>query len=357
MKTIAYTTLVLFCCLLLSAKQVMAQKKMPKDAIDIKVEALLKKMTLAEKVGQMNQYSGFWEFTGPAPKDGNPKQKYDHLKQGLVGSILNVIGVEKVRKMQEIAVNESRLGIPLMFGFDIIHGHKTLFPIPLAEAASWDLDAMELSARTAATEASAMGVNWTFAPMMDISRDARWGRVMEGGGEDPYLGAKIAAARVKGFQGTDLSANNTIAATAKHFAAYGFSEAGREYNTVDISTSTLYNVVLPPFKAAVDANVKTVMNSFNILNGIPATGNAFLQRDILKGKWNFKGFVISDWGSAGELVNHGYAKDLKEAAQFAANAGSDMDMESYAYVTHLKSLVESGKVDIKVVNEAVSRIL
>ncbi len=321
------------------------------------IDSLLKKMTLEEKVGQMNQYNGFWEVTGPSPKEGNAKLKYDHLKMGLVGAVLNVKGNENVRRLQEIVVNESRLGIPLLFGFDVIHGHKTLSPIPLAESASWDLEAIEKSARVAAIEASAVGINWTFAPMVDITRDARWGRVMEGAGEDPYLGSKIGVARIKGFQGNDLSANNTIAATAKHFAAYGFAESGREYNTVDIGTSTLYNIIFPPFKAAVDHDVKTVMNSFNVVNGIPATANKFLQRDILKDKWHFDGFVISDWSSGMEMIAHGYAKDLKQVAELSANAGSDMDMESYAYVTHLKHLVEEGKVDIKIIDDAVKRIL
>ncbi len=321
------------------------------------IDSLMKIMTLEEKVGQMNQYNGFWEVTGPVPKDGNAKLKYDQLRKGMVGAVLNVKGVENVRKLQEIVVKESRLGIPLLFGFDVIHGHKTLFPIPLGEAASWDLEAIERSTRVAAIEASAVGINWTFAPMVDITRDARWGRVMEGAGEDPYLGSKIGVARIKGFQGDDLSANNTIAATAKHFAAYGFAESGREYNTVDIGTSTLYNIIFPPFKAAVDNDVKTVMNSFNVVNGIPATANKFLQKDILKDKWHFNGFVISDWSSGMEMIDHGFAKDLKQVAELSANAGSDMDMESYAYVTHLKQLVEDGKVDIKVIDDAVKRIL
>lgn len=327
-------------------------------AIEAKVDALLQKMTLEEKIGQMNQYNGFWNITGPAPKEGNAKEKYDHLRKGLVGSVLNVTGVENVRKLQEMVMKESRLGIPLIFGYDVIHGQKTLAPIPLGEAASWDLAAIEKSARVAAIEASALGINWTFAPMMDIGRDARWGRVMEGAGEDPYLGSKIGVARIKGFQGDDLSAPNTIAACAKHFAGYGFAESGKDYNTVDVGTTTLYNTILPPFKAAVEqGHVRTVMNSFNVLNGIPATGNAFLQRDILKGRWNFDGFVVSDWGSVGEMVDHGFAADLKAAAAAAANAGSDMDMESYAYIAHLKGLVEAGKVDVKHIDDAVRRIL
>jgi len=267
------------------------------SALDTKINALLAQMTLEEKIGQMNQYNGFWEVTGPTPKEGNAKEKYDHLKKGMVGAVLNVKGVENVRKLQEIVVKETRLGIPLLFGFDVIHGHKTLFPIPLASSCSWDLEAIEKSAHIAAVEASSVGINWTFAPMVDITRDARWGRVMEGAGEDPYLGSKIGAAQIKGFQGTNLTSNNSIAACVKHFAGYGFAESGRDYNTVDVGTSTLYNIILPPFKVAVESDVKTVMNSFNVLNGVPATGNRFLQRDILKGKWNFNGFVVSDWGS------------------------------------------------------------
>jgi len=324
---------------------------------EAQIDALLSKMTLEEKIGQMNQYNGFWDVTGPAPTGGGAKIKYEHLEKGWVGSMLNIRGTEQVRKIQELVVNKSRLGIPLIFGFDVIHGYKTISPIPLAEAASWDLAAIEKSARVGATEASAVGLNWTFAPMVDISRDARWGRVMEGGGEDPFLGAKIAAARVKGFQGDNLAAPNTIAACVKHFAAYGFPEAGKDYTAIEIGMSTLYNVVLPPFKAAVDAGARTVMNSFNLVNGIPATGNSWLQRDILKGRWKFDGFVVSDWGSVGELVAHGYAADLNHAAELAANAGSDMDMESSAYIDHLKAAVESGKVSMAAVDDAVRRIL
>jgi beta-glucosidase len=345
-------TLSILCISFISKAQVSVQTIMEKF-----VDSLISIMTVEEKVGQMNQYNGFWEITGPVPKDGDAKMKYEHLKKGLVGSVLNVKGVENVRKLQEIVVKESRLGIPLIFGFDVIHGHKTLSPIPLGEAASWDLEAIEKSARMAANEASAVGINWTFAPMVDISRDPRWGRVMEGAGEDPYLGAKIGVARVNGFQGKDLSTNNTIAACAKHFAGYGFAEAGRDYNTVDVGTTTLYNIIFPPFKAVVENDVQTVMNSFNVLNGIPATANSFLQKEVLKNSWNFKGFVISDWGSGGEMIAHGFAKDLKEVAMLSANAGSDMDMESMAYVAHLKKLVEENKVDVKVLNDAVKRIL
>jgi len=353
MKTYHLKILIGMTMILISNNSLLGQD----DNYESKIDSLIGIMTLEEKVGQMNLYSSFWDLTGPAPEEGYAKNRYDQLKNGYVGAMLNVVGVENVRKMQELVVNESRLGIPLLFGYDVIHGHKTLSPIPLAEAASWDLTAIEKSARIAATEASARGINWTFAPMVDISRDARWGRVMEGAGEDPYLGSKIAGARVLGFQGTDLTAPNTIAATVKHFAGYGFAEAGRDYNTADIGTSTLYNVILPPFKAAVDNDVKSVMNSFNVVNGIPATGDKFLQRDILKEKWKFNGFVVSDWSSGREMIDHGFAKDLKHVAELAANAGSDMDMESYAYISHLKEAVESGKVEMSVIDDAVRRIL
>jgi beta-glucosidase len=325
--------------------------------ISRKVDSVLSLMNLSEKIGQMNQYNGFWEVTGPSPKEGDAAKKYDHLKSGLVGSMLNVRGSAEVSKVQKIVVEETRLGIPLIIGFDLIHGYKTISPIPLAEAASWDLDAIRTSAAVAAEEAAASGINWTFAPMVDISRDARWGRVMEGAGEDPFLGSKIAYARVKGFQGDDLAATNTIAACAKHFAGYGFSESGRDYNTVDVGLSTLYNTIFPPFMAAIDADVKTFMNSFNDLNGIPATGNRFLQRTILKDEWKFKGFVVSDWGSIGEMINHGYAQDGKQAAELAVNAGSDMDMESYLYVKYLKELIDTGAVDESLIDDAVKRIL
>lgn len=328
------------------------------DSINQRVESLLSQMTLEEKVGQMNQYTGFYDMTGPAPSEGYKKIKLEHIKTGLVGSMLNVRGAKNVRKMQQLAVDSSRLGIPMIFGFDVIHGHKTLSPIPLAESASWDLEAIKNSARIAAIEATAEGLNWTFAPMVDISRDPRWGRVMEGAGEDTYLGSKIGVARVKGFQGDDLAANNTLAACAKHWAGYGFAEGGRDYNTVDVGLSTLYNVIFPPFKAAIDeADVKTFMNSFNVVNGVPATGNHFLLRDVLKGDWGFEGFVISDWSSGEEMIDHGYAEDLKHVAELAANAGSDMDMESYAYVYHLAEAVKEGKVEESVVDDAVKRIL
>lgn len=323
------------------------------ETIDQKVNALLKKMTIEEKIGQLNQYTGDNSATGPITINPN---KQAEIKAGLIGSMLNIVGTKYTRQYQELAM-QSRLKIPLLFGQDVIHGYKTTFPLPLAEAASWDLQAIELAARVAAVEASASGIHWTFAPMVDISRDPRWGRVMEGAGEDTYLGSKIAYARVKGFQGNKLGDLNSVMACVKHFAAYGAAVGGRDYNSVDMSERMLWETYLPPFKAALDAGAATFMNSFNDLNGIPATGNAHLQRDILKGKWNFQGFVVSDWGSIGEMVAHGYSKDLKAAALSAITAGSDMDMESNAYRYHLADLVKEGKVPVELIDDAVKRIL
>ena len=332
-------------------------KKEAELTINERVDELMAKMTLKEKIGQMNQYNGFWDVTGPSPKEGNAKEKYDHLAKGLVGSMLNVRGAREVRAVQEVAVSQSRLGIPLIIGFDLIHGYKTISPIPLAESASWDLEAIHKSAVLAAKEASAAGINWTFAPMVDITRDARWGRVMEGAGEDPYLGSVIAAARVKGFQGNELSSPYSVAACAKHFAAYGFAESGRDYNTVDIGENTLHNIVLPPFKAAADAGARTFMNAFNELNGIPATADKVLQRDILKRDWGFDGFIVSDWGSLKEMVVHGYARDKNHAGELGIKGGSDMDMESYIYLSELESLLEEGRIKMAQIDDAVRRIL
>ena len=360
MRIIKTISFVLATVVIVSCSQKIMQTKTAfskENKLDSRVDSVLKLMTLEEKIGQLNQYNGFWEITGPTPKDGQAAKKYENLKKGLVGSMLNVKGVKDVRALQKIAVEETRLGIPLLFGFDVIHGYKTISPIPLAEAASWDLAEIKKSAAIAAEEAASVGLNWTFAPMVDIARDARWGRVMEGSGEDPFLGSQIAVARIQGFQGEDLKAKNTILACAKHFAGYAFAESGRDYNTVDIGESTLQNIVFPPFKASVDAGVRTFMNSFNELNGIPATGNKYLQRQILKGDWGFDGFVVSDWGSINEMIAHGYAKDNKQAAEIAINAGSDMDMESSAYVAHLADLVKEGKVKESLIDDAARRIL
>lgn len=328
---------------------VTAQQK----SIAQKVDSVLKLMTLEEKIGQMNQYNDDHTATGPVTLDN---KKQEQIKNGQVGSLLNTVGTERTRSWQQIAM-QSRLKIPLLFGQDVIHGYKTTFPIPLAEACSWDLKAIELTARVAATEASASGVHWTFAPMVDIARDPRWGRVMEGAGEDTYLGSKIAYARVKGFQGNKLGDINAVMACVKHFAAYGAAIGGRDYNSVDMSDRMLWETYLPPFKSALDAGAATFMNSFNDLNGVPATGNKYLQRDILKGKWGFKGFVVSDWGSVGEMINHGNVKNEYEAALSAVTAGSDMDMESRCYKNSLAQLIKDKKIPVALIDDAVKRIL
>jgi beta-glucosidase len=338
-----------FLVLSFSAQNISAQI----NPIDRSIDSLLRLMTLEEKVGQLHQITSDFAATGPITQDG---EKQDRVRKGMVGSYLNVTGAARTRSLQEIAM-QSRLKIPLLFAQDVIHGFRTIFPLPLAEAASWDMDAIERSARIAAKEAAASGIHWTFAPMVDISRDPRWGRVMEGAGEDTYLGSQIARARVKGFQGKSIGDVDALLACAKHFIAYGAAEGGRDYNTTDMSWRRLYEVYLPPFQAAREAGVASFMNSFNDINGIPATGHTYLQRKLLKGDWNFKGIVVSVWGSVGEMVNHGYAADLADAAKKAILAGCDMDMESRAYSAHLAALVKKKEVDIKLLDDAVRRIL
>lgn len=326
------------------------------EQLEHKVDSVLALMHLNEKIGQLVQYSGSWNATGPSSSIGD-QHKLDKLKKGEVGSMLNITSVASIRETQKIVMENSRLKIPLIFGYDVIHGYKTIFPIPLGESASWDLDIIKQSASIAAKETAASGLQWTFAPMIDVSRDARWGRMMEGAGEDTYLNTVIGVARIQGFQGDDLSETNTIAACAKHFAGYGFAEAGRDYNTVNIGENELHNTILPPFKAAAKAGVATFMNSFNEIDGIPSTGNEVLQRDLLKGDWGWNGFIVSDWGSIGEMIAHGYAKDKKHAAQIAMNAGVDMDMESNAYEAHLETLLDENKISIEQLDDAVKRVL
>lgn len=318
-----------------------------------RVADLLKRMTVEEKAGQLNQWAGDLN-TGPASGNADWQYKLEAIRNGKVGSMLNVVGAAKTRQVQEAAL-KSRLGIPLLFGYDVIHGYKTIFPIPLAEACSWDLQQVERNHIVAADETSSAGVHWTFGPMCDISADPRWGRVMEGAGEDPWLGAQLATARVKGFQG-NLDSKH-ILACIKHFAAYGAVEAGKEYAYTDLSREALWNKYLPPYKAAIDAGAASVMNGFNIFEGIPVTGSKYLVTDVLKNKWNFKGFVVSDWNSIGEMVNWGYATDNKDAAFKALSAGSMMDMETNAIVKFLPELVKEGKITMKQVDDAVGRIL
>ena len=325
-------------------------------ALEQQVDSVLNLMNIEEKIGQMVQYSAGWDLTGPASTE-SAKDKVAKMKKGLIGSVLNVISVKEVREAQKLVMENSRLKIPMIFAYDVIHGLKTMFPIPLGESASWDLELIEQTAKITAKESAASGLNWTFAPMVDVSRDARWGRIMEGAGEDPYLNAVIGVARIHGFQGDNLADENTIAACAKHFAGYGFAEAGREYSTVNVGEYELHNMILPPFKAAAKAGVATFMNSFNDIDGIPATAHKVLQRKVLKEGWNWNGFIVSDWGSIGELAAHGFAKDSKQAAQIALNAGSDMDMESYAYERNLEALLAEDKVSLAHIDDAVRRIL
>ena len=325
----------------------------PASAADRFVDALLARMTLREKLGQLNQFSGVAATTAP----GAAHASFDQLRRGEVGSFLNVWGADTTRALQRVAVEQSRLGIPLLFAMDIIHGARTIFPVPLAEASSWDPDAAELSARVAATEAAAYGLHWTFAPMVDIARDARWGRVVEGAGEDPVLGAALAAARVRGFQGADLGAPNTLAATAKHFAGYGAAEAGRDYNTVDVSERTLRDVYLPPFHAAVCAGAASLMPAFNELSGVPAHANRWLLTDVLRGEWRWPGVVVSDWGAVGELIPHGVAADSADAARLGLAAGVDIEMVSSTYFWQMPELVRRGVVPEAQVDQATRRVL
>lgn len=317
------------------------------------IDSILSLMSLEEKVGQMTQFTSGWDVTGPVIDENYET----YLREGKLGSIFNAHTAAYNRRLQQIAVEETRLGIPLIFGYDVIHGYKTIFPISLGEAASWDLEAIELSARIAAEEASAAGLHWTFAPMVDIAFDPRWGRISEGAGEDVYLARRVAEARVRGIQGDDLSAVNTLAACVKHFAAYGAAQAGRDYHTVDISERVLRDVYLPPFKAAIDAGARTLMTAFNELDGIPATGNPHLLQDILIDEWGFDGFVVTDYTSINEMIPHGVAETLADAARLAANAGVHMDMQGGAYMNELPGLVERGEVEEAVLDNAVRRIL
>lgn len=339
--------LILLSFLFLAAGQASAQNYEPQ------VNALLAKMTLDEKIGQLNQIPGDI-VTGTDVKKDN---MLNQIKAGQIGSILSHTNFENKFVMQDAAVKETRLGIPLIFGFDVIHGYKTIFPIPLAQAASWDMQAIEAAERVAATEAAADGQQWTFTPMVDIARDPRWGRCMEGSGEDPYLGSRIAEARIRGFQGRDLTQNNTIAACTKHFAGYGFAEGGRDYNTVDMSEQRLRELVLPPFQAAAKAGSATFMNAFNTINGTPASMHKHLITDILRGEWGWRGLVVSDWNSFGETITHGAAADDADASAKCINAGSDMDMAGGTFQRGLKKAIEDGRVSMAQVDEAVRRVL
>lgn len=316
------------------------------------IDGLLEKMTLKEKIGQLSQYVGRDLLTGPKSEMLTDSL----LERGMVGSILNVGGVDRLRALQKKNMEKSRMKIPILFAFDVIHGFKTLTPTPLAESCSWDLDMIYQSAKNAAIEASASGIMWTFAPMVDIARDPRWGRIVEGAGEDPFLASKIADARVRGFQ-WNLGEPDALMACAKHFVAYGAPQAGRDYAPVDISNSTLREVYLPPYQACIDAGVETVMSAFHDLNGLPASGSKWLLTDVLRMQMGFKGFVVSDWAAVEQLVVQGVVKDKKEAGELAINAGLDMDMTDGVYNAYLEQSVKEGTVSEEVIDESVRRIL
>ena len=347
MKRISLVFLTVVCVLLAAIAPARSQRP---GNVEQQVNALLARMTLAEKLGQLQQLDG--------EANGNYRPEHVELvRKGLLGSTLNVRGAQKTNELQRVAVNESRLKIPLLFGFDVIHGFRTIFPIPVGEAASWDPALAERSAAVAAQEANNAGLRWTFAPMVDIARDPRWGRITEGAGEDPFLGAAFAAARVRGFQGADYSAPDKVLACAKHWVAYGAGEGGRDYNTTEVSENTLREIYFPPFKAAVDAGVGTLMSSFNAINGVPASSNAFVLTKVLRDEWKFDGFVVSDYTSVRELINHGVAANEEQAAAAALNAGVDMEMVSRSYNQFGPKLLEERKVSLATIDEAVRRIL
>ncbi len=356
MKKIIHITALLLVAYLMNSfvlRSGIMKSSPPNKTIEQRVDSLLALMTLEEKIGQMTLFTSDWELTGPTLR---ATYKED-IRKGRVGAIFNAHTAAYTKELQRIAVEETRLGIPLLFGYDVVHGYKTIFPIPLGEAASWDIEAMKKSARIAAVEASASGLHWTFAPMVDIARDPRWGRISEGAGEDTYLGSAIAKARVEGFQGDGFAHTDAVLACAKHYAAYGAAQAGRDYHTVDMSEQTMREVYLPPFKAAADAGAWTFMTAFNEWNGIPASAHEQLLKDILKWEWSYPGFVVTDYTSINEMVMHGYATDNKHAAELAANAGVDMDMQSAAFYNHLAELVREGKVMESRIDDAARRIL
>ncbi len=318
-----------------------------KNKIETRIDDLISRMTLDEKIGQMNQLSG----------NGLSSDMKKQIELGNVGSILNETDISTINGLQKIAIKESKLGIPLIFARDVIHGYKTIFPIPLGQAATWNPELIKEGARISAIEATSVGIRWTFAPMIDVARDPRWGRIAESFGEDPYLTSVMGVAMIQGFQGNSLSNPNSMVACAKHFAAYGATESGKDYNTTWIPELLLREVYLPPFKAAVDAGVGSFMCSFNDINGVPSSGNEFLNRQILRKEWSYQGLLVSDWGSIEQMIKHGVCSDLKNAAEKAALAGVDMDMMSFAYINHLKELVKSGEVSEKLIDESVRNIL
>jgi beta-glucosidase len=353
MKKYLILTFISLLLLELKSQTLIKQPYQPdKKALDF-VQSLLNKMTLDEKIGQMTLFTSDWDVTGPTIR----ANYQEDIKSGKVGSIFNAHTAEYTRKLQKIAVEQTRLKIPLLFGYDVIHGHKTIFPIPLAESCTWDMALIEKNAHYSAKEAAASGLHWTFNPMVDVARDPRWGRVSEGSGEDTYLGSLIAQAKVKGYQGNNLQDPFTILACVKHFAAYGAAQAGRDYHTVDMSERVLRETYLPPFKAAIDAGCFSVMTSFNEYDGVPASGNSFLLQKILRQEWNFKGLVVTDYTSMNEMVPHGIVADQKAAGELALNAGVDLDMQGAVYYNYLKKSLAEGKITERQINEAVKNVL
>lgn len=333
-------------------------RRMSDVDIDARVNALIQEMTLVEKIGQLRQANNVGgDVTGTADQIAAGDELHKLIRQGQIGAILNAVDAASINKLQKLAVEESRLGVPLVFGRDVVHGFRTIVPIPLAQAASWNPELVEEAAAVAAREARSVGIHWTFAPMVDIARDPRWGRIAESLGEDPHLASVLSAAMVRGFQGNDLSAPDRVAACAKHFAGYGAAEGGRDYNSAVISPALMRNIYLPPFQAAVDAGVATLMTSFNEVNGVPSSANRHLLRDVLREEWGFRGFVVSDWGSIEEMIVHGYCRNSKDAAGAAIRAGLNMEMVSYTYHDYLAALVEKGEIPESSIDELVAEVL
>lgn len=351
LKYSGYSLFILLLAALLAATS--SNESSEKEEMRVFIDSLINEMTVEEKAGQLTLYTSGWTVTGPQLRD----DYVEELKAGRAGNLFNAHTVDYAIKLQKIAVEETRLSIPLLFGLDVIHGYKTTFPIPLAEAASWDLELIEKTARLSAKEATAAGINWTYNPMVDIARDPRWGRVAEGSGEDVYLGSLIGAAKVRGYQGSDLSDPMTLMACVKHFAAYGASQAGRDYHTVELSDRVLRETYLPPFKAALDAGATTVMTSFNELDGVPASGNEYLMTGILRDEWNFDGFVVTDYTAINEMVPHGVVANNKEAAELAFNAGVEMDMQGGVYAQYIPELIKEGRIKESTLDAYVSRVL
>ena len=346
------TKKIFFTLTLMAMTLVASAADKPKTDMKTFIDNLMAKMTLREKIGQLNLPVTGDIVTGQAKSSNVAEQ----IRQGQVGGLFNLKGAERIREVQKVAVEQSRLGIPLIFGMDVIHGYETVFPIPFTLSWSWDMDAIRNSARIAAVEASADGICWTFSPMLDIARDPRWGRMAEGGGEDPYLGSAIARAMVEGYQGTDLKANNTVMACVKHFALYGAPDAGRDYNTVDMSHWRMFNAYMPPYKAAIDAGAGSVMTSFNVVDGVPATGNRWLMTDVLRNMWHFDGMVVTDYTAISEMIAHGMG-DLQQVSALAINAGTDMDMVAEGFLGTLEKSVNEGKVTREAIDQACRRIL